>query len=571
MKVKSGNVRKAENKILSFNQPAQFFIRLAEKHLDKNDFLDALYYYRKASDIEPGDIDNQIAIAEILTEIGHFEESNNLFFKLLRRNSYIIPECYFGIGCNYMELGEFELAKENFQKYLDKDPDGEFYTDTMEFLDVLKDELQNKEIIGPIADVANLNNLQLSITGKDFIDKGEYDEAIKILESITDINDFLYAKNNLALAYFCKGKYDKAVKITKNVLKKQPSNVYATCNMAMLMKKTDNLKEYKRYLNLISNFSVQQLDEMQKIALTFCELDEHRLANISLKNILTLSPYDKKIMHYTAVSYYNIGSISEARELWLDILKIDPLNSIAKYYIRLVSNQDECRKIPVLNYVYQVPFEEITSRVKLLNRYMGYSKDELKKLWSEKGSLKSILLWGLEHGDNYIKHAILDMVGSFEDSEAEDILRNFILSHNELDDIKNEALFLLKKMDAKEPYKAYLNGSVVDVKVGVLKTRSDIPNTYKRVFELASEKTQVHENEKILNSILKAWQEYIKTFDKEKLPIIRKPELWAAALEYLCSVSQKISTDLDEICSRYGVNKNSVVERFVYLNALDLL
>ena len=54
---------------------------------------------------------------------------------------------------------------------------------------------------------------------------------------------------------------------------------------------------------------------------------------------------------------------------------------------------------------------------------MGYSKDELKNLWSEKGPLKSILLWGLEHGDNYIKHAILDMVAAFEDSEAEDILR----------------------------------------------------------------------------------------------------------------------------------------------------
>ena len=69
-----------------------------KKYLDDNRPLKALEYFRIARSYAPDDPDINIAISEILTEIGYFEESNRLLMKVLREQREEISECYFGIG-----------------------------------------------------------------------------------------------------------------------------------------------------------------------------------------------------------------------------------------------------------------------------------------------------------------------------------------------------------------------------------------------------------------------------------------------------------------------------------------
>ena len=319
--------------------------------------------------------------------------------------------------------------------------------------------------------------------------------------------EFVYARNNLALAYLCESETEKAVSITEDILKKHPDNVHAICNMTILTKRMAD-ERYSFYLERVKKLSDYSIEELQKKCLTLCEVGEHALAATALMEYLSVKPYDKKFMHYYAVSLVNINQKEKSKTIWLDILKIDPDDTIAKYYLKAVSEGEP----GVLSYIYQVPVDEITRRISFLNDCMRYPQDVQQRLWKENEEYLSLLLWGLEQGDDYIKHAILDIISTFKDDQAEDVLRSFILRRNEPDDVKNEIFFTLKRMGAPEPYTAYLNGAVVNVKVGLFKSELSMTPAYKRVLELLIEKADGPASDGFINSILKMWQKFISHF-----------------------------------------------------------
>ena len=65
-------------------------------------------------------------------------------------------------------------------------------------------------------DANNLKQQELAEEGKRHLDNCEYQKAVEVLEKIdTKDPDMLFAKNNLALSYYCMKKNDEAIRITQ--------------------------------------------------------------------------------------------------------------------------------------------------------------------------------------------------------------------------------------------------------------------------------------------------------------------------------------------------------------------
>src|SRR5690606_20603535 len=101
---------------------------------------------------------------------------------------------------------------------------------------------------------------------------------------------------------------------------------------------------------------------------------------------------------------------------------------------------------------FQVPYDEIIRRVKALNEFFRLTDNDLLKKWKESEYFRSLLYWGLDLNDSLIKSAILNVVASFRDEEAEEFLRLFLLRKNEDKKLKQEVVGFLKEMNAAEPY-----------------------------------------------------------------------------------------------------------------------
>ncbi len=210
-----------------------------------------------------------------------------------------------------------------------------------------------------------------------------------------------------------------------------------------------------------------------------------------------------------------------------------------------------------LNYIYQVPFEEIKNRVKYLNECLKKPRDVLKDMWRHDAYFLSILLWGLELGDMYIKKAVVEIIASFKDKKAEGILRKFILKRNEPDQIKNDIFVHLKKMGVKEPYIAYVNGSIVEVKVGMFNAEGlDIPEEYKTVVEIMLDKMRHRFDERFINAAIHIWEKFIRR-QNGSYRMIKAPQIWAAAVEYLLRTFNGEKNINRDIANIYNISPRS--------------
>ncbi|MEG0356910.1 MAG: hypothetical protein RR580_04170 [Christensenellaceae bacterium] len=539
-----------KDKIIEFERPASFYYEIAVKMTDNLNFLGALPMMRKAIEKDPVNLSYQLELAEILTELTKYEESNSIIFEIMEQ-SKDMTECYFGLGCNFIGLNEYEKAQESFEKYMEIEPDGEFREDIEDFLGFFDEAVEFENYY--IEDAADAELQKKAQYGKHLLDVGDYPKAIEVLEKVNEKNpDMLYAKNNLALSYYCIKKIDIAIEKTQEILRIDKNNIHANCNMAVFLSEQNKIDEAKKYIaNAIKQKSDMQ-DDLYKIAITLCELKEHKKALQYLLNVLHDSPYDEKILFYTAVAYYNTGELNEAIKYLSDIGKLEATDSICVYYIgyikKVISGKEKFEEI---GYSYQVPQKEIKDRIQYLNECMKLPSEVLYEKWIEEKKLRDIIIWGLEYGDVLIKRAVAEIVGTFGDKDAEKLLRRYILKRNQPDEAKNEVFIILKKMKAKEPYVAYFGGNIVEVKVGMIDLESkDFPKDYTEIVELLISTIKKKYADDVVGKAIAILNNYLEKEKKLKDFGLEKP-LYAAAITCLAVDNDE---ENENIAENYHVN-----------------
>ncbi len=547
-----------ENKILSFNQPAEFFLRKAEKHIDAGNLLEALQLYRQVLGTDPKNVEYLLCIAQVYSEMGLFSESNDVLFKITRYGE-TPTECLFALGCNYMGMKNYALADEAFEQYLMVDPNGEFAEDIDELFMILDEEEISQG--GVLHDLNRRHDLDKAYEGKAYLDKGDYKSAIKYLEeSIRKSLSMCPAMNNLALAYFFDGNKTKAIEISKEVLLISPLNLHAFCNLALFYSDSNDHARAAQYLSKIDNLSDIEPEDMHKVALTYCELGYHDKAYVWFIKLLAFHPFDIRILHFCGLAAYNFGKYSESFDCFLKILKIDPGNSLASYYKEKAKRAKQIGAANELEYVYQVQFDEIKKRIKYLNECLKQKDDSLENKWQKDDYFKSIILWGLNFGDEYIKKIVLEIMSIFSDKRVEEEFRSFLLKSAETDEIKNDVFMYLKRMNAKEPYVAYIKGAISEVRVGsVSEEINNLPEKYIETLKYFIKNTR----DRYSDDFVTTGVELMATIARERKDNgvwIKRPAAFAAALEYcVCNLLENINTPRKkELAQIYGANLDTL-------------
>ena len=553
---------KAHKKIIPFEQNGEFFHRKARKYVENNNYINALSYYRRAVEKEPDNIEYLLDLAEVFTEMGYFTESNQILFGIVQKNQSR-GDCYFGIGCNFLGLQEYARAEEWLEKYLDLDEDGLYSEEARDLLDVLKSQefyLDNYDGM----DSSKERALKNAAKGKDYLDKGDYKRAVRELEKVVrDEPGLVFARNNLALAYFCNGQLDKAIDTCYGILRDFPQNVHANCNAALFNYEKGDTANSDKYLKVILGLNVDDPEEMHKIAVTLCELKQHERVHQLLRSLLQYKPYDIKILHYTAIACFNMRMFKVALKYWDKIEKIAPNNTISGYYKKhtqgIMRNEQGFKELP---YSFQVPYDEIIRRVKKINELLKLPNGDLAAKWKHEDSLSSLLSWGLDLNDQVIKKAILNVVASFRDKKSERFLRDFILRKNESDELIREGLTLLKQMDASEPYIAYVGDNIVEVKVNFMEqSQQDVSRVLIAIPQFAIDNMMLRYPKGYEDEIRALWDQIIEHIPPDVI-LRRKPEGWAAGLELYYCVVNSLKANKTMIAEIYFISYTTLMRSF---------
>lgn len=533
-----------KDNILQFAQGAEFYYDKFEKLADQGKYLDALVAIREAVRKEPDIPEYQLAMAELYTELCQFDESNFILFGLISKGFAMEGDCLFGIGCNFYGLQNLEKAEECFARYLRDYPGGEYEYDVQDFLDMMDEEEEAGQTCAD-EEIVTDAVFEQAERGKDYLDAGEYDKAIVILEKIAKENPRLvFIRNNLALAYFCEGKTAEAIRIAKEVLAEKPSNVHAVCNLILFYQAEENEQKTQQYRDRLAALTPADYDEKIKVVLTCCELGEHELAYTSLREVVAERPYDIRTMFLLAAAAANTGRLEESVRRFLEMLKLEPENTVALYYKNEVQKALERGEaaIPIL-YHYQVPLNEVRERMRYLNENVQLGMEEISRLWKNDERFRRTLLWGLSLADPTIKKAVVELLGGMDDPDANEVLRRFLLRRAEPDEIKNDIFMIFRRKKIAQPYVAYISGKIVEVRVGAIGAmeQGKMHPTHQSVLERMMRLGAEGQRKDVLLQAVVLFERYLKCFSKP--PAMRNTEAWAGA--FLVMAQKKLGIVMD--------------------------
>jgi hypothetical protein len=270
-------------------------------------------------------------------------------------------------------------------------------------------------------------------------------------------------------------------------------------------------------------------------------------------------PYDENVLHKLAYARFMQGDAEGAKAHYQKLLRIDPHDTIAKYYLNQCKHADGTGKRVSAKWIipYQVPFSEAFRRLNHLNRVLAQPHDDLNRVWAEDDAFRDLLVWAISLSDLRVKRSMLSLVFTFADLNAEHVLRDFLLRTDQPDELKRAVFGMLKHLDAKEPYMAYLNGRWIKGRVSLLELDYKLPASYEGVMQVLMQYMLGNCREECATEAAQVFQRYVGSL-KMKFPRISAEQeiSLAAALEYLGRTNCGESVTPEEISEIYRVSKS---------------
>ncbi|MEA4846384.1 MAG: hypothetical protein VB106_04025 [Clostridiaceae bacterium] len=553
------------NKVITFERGAEFYFDLAYKYIQKGRLKTALRYIEKAVDLKPYDSFLQFNYAGLLAEQGDIDRSTEVLVNIVKNIDPNYLECYFGLGCNYLQLQKIKKSSEYFSIYLEKDPSGEFAEEAEELLEMLT---MIKDANNNLDDEELEKIYKIEEEAIDHLEKKEYEKATQKFETVVQmLPNAVPARNNLSLAYYYLGLLDKAIELAREVLSYEETNVHANCNLAIFYNKQGTASLVKKQLRIISKIRTDSEDYLYKIGDTYGSLGKHIDAYKTFKKLLAADPHNPMYVHLTAVAAFNSRKYGESIRLWEKLDQLDGENMLSAYYIETakrqlnIGNENIC-----FSYIYQLPKEEIKNRLDFIYKFIEMQKVECRDQLANNKHVLDILYFGMNFDKYFLRKLIFNKIKNDRLVEVEQAIRKLMLRDDVENYIKMESVFLLNSIDAKEPYTVNFDGEKRNVTIDSLdfpesewekpwgevkrRTISMMRGKYKRPYK------------KIVEDI---WYEFIKSTFPE-VPEIDDVNIWAAALEYTYCRLCNAGASEHQLAEKYNIASVPLLEKAEIIN-----
>ena len=230
------------SKVIPFMQDHGLYFNLAVKHAARKDFLGSLRYINLAIEKDEYNTDYLFNKACLLVELRRTRESIKLLNYIIWNIDPTYSECYFGLGCNFFELGDYEKSLHYFEKYVLMEADGEFCEDAYEILFYMRLPNETAEFdLDSQLDMSEKarkrhrdSSMKLHAAGSMYLHRGNYKEAIRQFErSIMAYPEIKSSRIRLSMAYYMSGQLDMAKLLASSVLKMQKNHRMAKLCLAL--------------------------------------------------------------------------------------------------------------------------------------------------------------------------------------------------------------------------------------------------------------------------------------------------------------------------------------------------
>ena len=554
------NKRTSKNRILKFEQPGEYYNRRALRLIGKSDIWGALASLRQALEKEPMSAEYRMSIAELLAQMGLYELSCEMLYWNMVNKTDRLAECYFALASNFFALRMGKLSQDCIASYMQLEPDGEFAPDCEELLYILEHESEQGAELSSAA-------MLTAETGKRALDEGRHADAIQNLSNALAMDDTItYARNNLALAYYCVQEPDKAIDQAQKVLEKNENDVFALCNMAIFLNGQGKYDEAKAYLDRAAAQVAIDDEDIYKICVTCADLDLHEEVAKHTGDILKFSPYDENALYLQSLSQYNSGNFSAAYKAISKLLLLEPDSAVYQHVMKcvaLAAAGEEQHPEP-LDYSFSLPTVEAIERFKDIHRFISLPKDEAAKLLESDERIYSTVLWCLSLEDSDLKYDLVMRIAALDSIKGVRMMQMMLLSQEQSDDFKKTLVMALYTQEiVQPPYQAIVGGNMAEIRLKKTEVGNrKIPVGYERVLRKVLEDERIYGDDAAAGIATQLWIAYMAGIAENEMPPLKGAHSWAAAVVYAAMRLSGVQVDAKEVARRYKTRESAIVERY---------
>ena len=543
-----------ENRVLSFDAGAEFYQKRALKLMEQQDYTGALKYLRRAVEMEPDDPELRLDVANAYALMGLYERSN-LEIQLMFHRKDLPPEALFGMGSNYMAVGDYDQAEAMMQVYLKLQPDGEFAAQAGDALAYMA-ECDYETPLDRELD-------ELSMDGKAALDAGDLDHAIDCLERALEKDpNMLYVRNNLSVAYYCIGNMDKAWENLDKVLTANPLDVHGRCNESMLCLGENDFDGAVEALKKLRLERIEELDELFKYCLALADAGMDQELYQALKKIFLQTPYDVSMLYLCGVCQYNLGRYAESVMTFEKLMLTDPDNLLAAWaagHAKAARRGDaDCpERLP---YTFDLPAQVQQEIAQTLEQLTGMKPEDVAKSLEDERVRRLVHAAALAGTDQQMQHAVM-LLGYSACAQGERMMREIMLSPTHSSYFKQMVMQSMRSMKAPEPYYCLQDGKLVLVRSKKFDFGADVPTAYLTVMRDAiGHMAAVFNDEKAVEFTAGTWATYMMTL-RGKYPKITNPFAWVKTMEGMYLEISGAEVDWQQLAADAGVTVRTLSAR----------
>ena len=427
-----------DSKVVSFERSAEYYHQRAMMNRRDNRPVDALELLRRAVEVQPDNQEYRLDLAELYCEMGCHQQSTSLLLDMLSTQD-APAECIYGLALNQLGMNDLNGARQSLNLYQREASQGEQSEDVSQ----LATELDFFSHIKPSSNRRTNRALSVANRACDALRDGETERACRLFERTLKMSPNQPEMRSLyALTLHMSGNGEQARKQAEQSVK---SNDVSSRTLSVCAQILHAQGDDAQAVKLLDRAQAVHTGgpELRLLIYTAQEMGLHDRAAEYARLALQEAPFERELLHVRAVALIKSGGDeSEAERCWERILRIDPVDTIARYYCDAIAAHE--LDPAQLGYTYEVPQAEYIRRLTLLSEALGEGYEALCPRWEHDEELRLLMRWAVDTEEPHLSRAAMTILATLEDESAKSALRSLMFAPQVPRELKLHAALLVR-------------------------------------------------------------------------------------------------------------------------------
>ena len=425
-------------KVVSFMRSPAYVHHRAMMNRRDNNIVDALELMRRAVEQSPQNREYRLDLAELYCEMGCHEQSFRLLLDMLAEGDGP-SECYYGLALNQLGMNDLAGARKSLRLYRRRDPAGAH----LDQVEQLAAQLAFLSDLGQYSSRKLARAARIAGRACDALRSDMPEKACRLFEQSLALASEQYEMRALyAMALLMCGESERAREEAERAAGGYPPSVRALCVCAQVYSLMGDITTAR---SLVEHAADEKPDGQDLRLMIYAMGELHMDDRVAEYAGLALqeSPFDRDLLHVRAVALLRTGAPEKrVARFWARILRIDPEDSVARFYQETATRGELRRCAP--EYAYQVPEKEFVRRLRELVGHLGEGYEHVAELWRGDPEFRQLVRWAVCTGDAQLSRAAMTALTTIDSRESRSMLRSLLFGGDLPDELKIHASLALK-------------------------------------------------------------------------------------------------------------------------------